>query len=411
VQTIFGLIIGLLIASLAFLIIRQRTALSNPPAPIEVTPLAPSMTNEQISATVSATVNTEVGKAVQSALAEALNAMRINATQDREESIKLASAQVVEKGDEQLGKRADIIDNTLKAVQDNVTQRLAELNTELKSLRDMNTEKFKGVDQAVSDLAKQTTDLNNVLSSSQARGQWGERMTEDLLRAAGLVEGINYEKQDTITGGGRPDYTFLMPPDRVLYMDVKFPLDSYAKYVGATEPTSREQLKREFMTAVRARVTELQKRDYVVSTTQHSLDYVLLFVPNESITGFVHEADPELIDWALERKVVLCSPLTLYAFLVVVRQATESFHTEETAAQIMQMMGKFKKQWEAYTKSLDKVKKNFDNLQEELDDLTVGKRFKGLGREIKKIDELRQRQNIAELPAEDDAVIDAEDYE
>ena len=197
-QTIFGLVIGLLIASLAFLIIRQRTALSNPPAPIEITPLAPSMTNEQLSATVSATVNTEVGKAVQSALTEALNAMRTNATQDREESIKLASAQVVEKGDEQLGKRADIIDNTLKAVQDNVTQRLAELNTELKSLRDMNTEKFKGVDQAVSDLAKQTTDLNNVLSSSQARGQWGERITEDLLRAAGLVEGINYEKQDTI---------------------------------------------------------------------------------------------------------------------------------------------------------------------------------------------------------------------
>ena len=57
------------------------------------------------------------------------------------------------------------------------------------------------------------------------------------------------------------------------------------------------------------------------------------------------------------------------------------------------------------------MKKNFDNLQEEFDDLTVGKRYKGLGREIKKIDELRQRQNIAELPAEDDAVIDVEDYE
>jgi len=166
VQTIFGLIIGLLIASLAFLIFRQRTALGNVQAPVENIPVAPLMTNEQISATVSATVNNEVGKAVQSALAEALTTMRTNATQDREESIKLASAQVVEKGDEQLGKRADIIDNTLRAVQDNVTQRLAELNTELKSLRDMNTEKFKGVDQAVSDLAKQTTDLNNVLSSS-----------------------------------------------------------------------------------------------------------------------------------------------------------------------------------------------------------------------------------------------------
>jgi DNA anti-recombination protein RmuC len=96
---------------------------------------------------------------------------------------------------------------------------------------------------------------------------------------------------------------------------------------------------------------------------------------------------------------------------VVVRQATESFHTEETAAQIMQMMGKFKKQWEAYTKSLDKVKKNFDNMQDELDDLTVGKRYKGLGREIKKIDELRQRQNIAELPTDDDTLFELDDDE
>jgi len=101
VQTIFGLIIGLLIASLAFLMLRQRNALGNVQAPVENVPVAPLMTNEQISATVSATVNNEVGKAVQSALAEALATMRTNATQDREESIKLASAQVVEKDDEQ----------------------------------------------------------------------------------------------------------------------------------------------------------------------------------------------------------------------------------------------------------------------------------------------------------------------
>jgi hypothetical protein len=64
-----------------------------------------------------------------------------------------------------------------------------------------------------------------------------------------------------------------------------------------------------------------------------------------------------------------------------------------------------------FAKPLDKEKKNFDNLQEELDDLTVGKRFKGLGREIKKIDELRQRQNIAELPAEDESLFEIEDEE
>ena len=360
-------------------------------------------------------IESAVANAVESALADALNALDQRAQRDRQDSINLASDRVAQASGEQLGRRAEQIDASLKTVQDNIGARMQLMDDEIKRLREMNVERFGNVNEAVAALAQQTSNLNNVLSSSQARGQWGERMAEDLLHAAGLLEGINYEKQDTISGGGRPDYTFLMPPNRVLYMDVKFPMDSYTKCMTATDAAAREIAKREFITAARARVTELQKRDYVVSTTQHSLDYVLLFVPNESITAFIHEADPTLIDWALERKVVLCSPLTLYSFLVVVRQATESFHTEETAAQIMQMMGKFRKQWENYVKSLEKVKKSFDNMQEELDDLTVGKRFKGLNRETKKIDDLRKQQNIAELPAgadesvEFDADSDADD--
>ena len=351
-------------------------------------------------------IEATVAQAVGSALADALETLDQRSQRDRQDSINLASDRVAQASGEQLGRRAEQIDASLRGVQESIGLRIQQMDDEIKRLREQNAEKFGSVDKAVSDLLKSTGDLNNVLSSSQARGQWGERMAEDLLKAAGLIEGINYEKQDTISGGGRPDYTFLMPPDRVLYMDVKFPMDSYTKFVNATDSGVMASLKADFMKAVRDRVKELERRDYVVSTTQQSLDYVLLFVPNESITGFIHEADPSLIDWALERKVVLCSPLTLYAFLVVVRQATESFHTEETAAQIMQMMGKFRKQWESYVKSLDKVKRNFDNMQEELDDLTVGKRFKGLNRETKKMEELRKRQNIPELLAGDDEVVD-----
>lgn len=351
-------------------------------------------------------IEATVAQAVGSALADALETLDQRSQRDRQDSINLASDRVAQASGEQLGRRAEQIDASLRGVQESIGLRIQQMDDEIKRLREQNAEKFGSVDKAVSDLLKSTGDLNNVLSSSQARGQWGERMAEDLLKAAGLIEGINYEKQDTISGGGRPDYTFLMPPDRVLYMDVKFPMDSYTKFVSATDTGVMASLKADFMKAVRDRVKELERRDYVVSTTQQSLDYVLLFVPNESITGFIHEADPSLIDWALERKVVLCSPLTLYAFLVVVRQATESFHTEETAAQIMQMMGKFRKQWESYVKSLDKVKRNFDNMQEELDDLTVGKRFKGLNRETKKMEELRKRQNIPELLAGDDDTVD-----
>ena len=388
-NNILFLVLGLVIGAAAIFLARRQTDLGRSVA---------SGSELDIDATVA--------RAVGSALADALETLDQRSQRDRQDSINLASDRVAQASGEQLGRRAEQIDASLRGVQESIGLRIQQMDDEIKRLREQNAEKFGSVDKAVSDLLKSTGDLNNVLSSSQARGQWGERMAEDLLKAAGLIEGINYEKQDTISGGGRPDYTFLMPPDRVLYMDVKFPMDSYTKFVSATDTGVMASLKADFMKAVRDRVKELERRDYVVSTTQQSLDYVLLFVPNESITGFSHEADPTLIDWALERKVVLCSPLTLYAFLVVVRQATESFHTEETAAQIMQMMGKFRKQWDSYVKSLDKVKRNFDNMQEELDDLTVGKRFKGLNRETKKMEELRKRQNIPELLAGDDDAID-----
>ena len=373
-----GLAIG---AAILFLALRNKTV------------------QQDSASTTSTDLASSVQGVVQSALNEALSVLNEQSRRDREESIKLAADRVAEASSERLGKSAKDIDTSLRSVQESLSQRMQQMDVEIKRLHDQNAEKFGNVDRAVNDLVKRTSDLNNVLSSSQARGQWGERMAEDMLRAAGFIEGANYKKQNTIEGGGRPDYTFMMPPDRVLYMDVKFPMDSYTAFVAAVDQTSRDSLKKDFITAVRARVTELQKRDYAVVTTEHSLDYVLLFVPNESITGFIHEADPNLIDWALAQKVVLCSPLNLYAFLVVIRQATESFHTEQAASHMMQLMNKFKVQWEKYVKSLDQVKKSFDKMQGELDVLTVGARYKKLAGEVKKIDDLRKQQNVPELPA------------
>ncbi|MEC7435042.1 MAG: DNA recombination protein RmuC, partial [Actinomycetota bacterium] len=246
---------------------------------------------------------------------------------------------------------------------------------------------------------------------SQKRGQWGERLAEDMIRAAGLVEGVNYSKQDTTAAGGRPDFTFTMPPDRVLFMDVKFPLDRYVAHLDADDDATRATTKADFVKAVRSHVDALAKRDYIDQTTEDALDYVLMFVPNESISGFVHEADPHLIDWALERKVVLCSPLTLYAFLVVIRQATESFHTEQTAAEITQQINKFSKEFDNYSAAVDKVRATFNKLDNELGAIaTDGTRFRKLSVPIRDIEKLRKRQGIGELDAAtDDALNESVD--
>ncbi|MGA1244881.1 MAG: DNA recombination protein RmuC [Ilumatobacteraceae bacterium] len=356
-----------------------------------------------------ALLQAQLSQSVSTALADALERLNDEARKTRDETVQL----VTKAGVEQIGAKGEMINQSLSNVADQVAKKMSEIDQALTSLRESTSKQYGTVEQAVAALTRRTDKLNDVLSSSQARGQWGERLAEDMLRAAGFVEGVNYSKQATIDGGGRPDYRFDIPPDRVLFMDVKFPLDKYAEYVAADTDQHNAATKEAFIRAVKDRVIELAKRDYVDKASDNTVDYVLMFIPNESISGFVHEADPKILDFALERKVVLCSPLNLYAFLAVIRQATDAFHTEKTAAEIMQIVNRFQKQWDDYLKAVDKVEKSFHSLESDLASInTGGTRFRMLSAQVKKIEKLRQKQGIPELPAAlDDDVVDAEEID
>ena len=385
---------------LGILILNQRRPQTPAQAPV-VAP--PPIDTAALRAEMSAELARTVAESVNSSVAGAMHQLSERARLDREESIKMAAEKVAASGGEQLGTKAQVIDTTLQNLAGQMNQRLDALSTELQQLREFNSSQYSGVEKAVAALSLRTDNLKEVLSSSQKRGQWGERVVEDMLRAAGFVENVNYAKQDINATGGRPDYKFMMPPNRVLFMDVKFPHDKYAEHFNAETDALRNQAKTEFVKAVKGHVDALAKRDYVNNAKEEALDYVLMFLPIESITGFIHEADPTLIDYALARKVVLCSPLALYSFLVVIRQATDSFHTEQTASSIMQQINKFNGEWQKYVKAVDEVKDTFSKLTDKIDDIgTGGTRFNKLSVPIRAIEKMRTKQGIPELDSADE---------
>ena len=364
---------------------------------------APAISADELSA--------RVELAAQRALTEAVARLNAQAEQDRKEAIRLATESVTKSGQELLDTKAQVIDATLRGVSTDVTNRLNELNSELQNLRESSSRQYGSVEEAVSALAKRTDNLKDILSNSQKRGQWGERLAEDILRSAGFVEGKNYSKQQQIEGGGKPDYRFEMPPDRVLFMDVKFPLDQYSQYVASEDEAVRAIAKRQFLDALHGHIAALAKRDYV-DNDNNTIDYVLMFVPNESISSFVHEADPQLIDTALEQKVVLCTPLTLYAFLVVIRQATDSFHTEQNAADIMRRINLFNKEWTKYTEAVESVEEQFKKMLTAIESINVdGTRFKKLNVQVREIEKIRKREGIEEVSAADLEVLEIESGE
>jgi len=399
---VVSVVVGVVaLGAVALLLVGQRRAQQS--APVAVVPPTPVIDTAALRAEMSAELARTVTETVNASLAGAMHQMSERARLDREESIKMAAEKIAVSGGEQLGARAEVIDTTLKTFVGQMGQRLDALSTELQQLRQINNTQYDSVGKAVEALARRTDNLSEILSSSQKRGQWGERVVEDMLRAVGFIEGVNYSKQDVNVVGGRPDYKFLMPPDRVLFMDVKFPLDRYADHFNADNDALRQQAKEDFVKAVKGHVDTLARRDYTLNAKEEALDYVLMFLPNESISGFVHEADPGMIDYALAKKVVLCSPLALYSFLSVIRQATDSFHTEQTAASIMQQIAKFNKEWQNYVKAVDEVKDTFQKLTDKVDSIgTDGTRFKKLNVPIKAIEKMRTKQGIMELAAGDD---------
>ncbi len=396
-------VVAVVIALGAVALVVMNSRRTTPPPIVAAAP-APVVDTAALRAEMSAELARTVGETVNASLAAALQQLNEQSRRDREESIKIAAENIAKSGGEQLGSRAELIDNTLRNLTGEMNQRIDALSKELQVLQQVNTSQYDNVGKAVEALARRTDNLSEILSSSQKRGQWGERVVEDMLRAVGFIEGVNYSKQDVNAVGGRPDYTFHMPPDRVLFMDVKFPLDRYADHFNADNDALRQQAKAEFVKAVKGHVDALARRDYTLNAKEEALDYVLMFLPNESISGFVHEADPGMIDYALSKKVVLCSPLALYSFLSVIRQATDSFHTEQTAASIMQQIAKFNKEWQNYVKAVDEVKDVFHKLTDKVDSIgTDGTRFKKLNVPIKAIEKMRTKQGILELSAGDDA--------
>ena len=237
-------------------------------------------------------------------------------------------------------------------------------------------------------LANTTQSLRDALASPQARGQWGERMAEDVLRSAGMREGINYQKQRILSEGTKPDFTFLLPNDRLLHMDVKFPATNSLRHLEAPTDTEASALKDRFLRDVRDRVKELNNRGYAATDT--TVGYLLLFIPNESVYGFIHEHDTNLLDDALAQKVVLCSPTTLFAVLGVIRQAMDTFAVERASEEILDCLSSFGEQWQRFSGQIDKVERHISTLNNSFEELS-GPRRRQLERQLDQIDDVRSR--------------------
>ena len=336
---------------------------------------------------------------------ESFGSMSLEAlSKSTEEFLKLAKSTLEPEREftkKELENKKGLIDMQLGKM----TVELEKVSTLMKDLEKDRVEKFgqlssqlRITNEQTTVLMKTTSSIREALASTKTRGQWGERMAEDVFRLAGFVENINYVKQKTLEGSlQRPDFTFMLPKGLTINMDVKFPLTNFVNYLESDSVRDKEVYKNTFLRDVKQRLKEVTSKDYI-NPENNTVDYVILFIPNEQIYSFIQEEDSSIFDMAIQNKVLLCSPINFFAVLAIIRQAIDNFAIEQTSKEMLSHFGSFKKQWDEFVKKFDTLGLRIDAVQKEYEYLTTTRK-RAVERPLNKIEGLRKQQG---LPASDD---------
>ena len=235
-------------------------------------------------------------------------------------------------------------------------------------------------------LQESTISLTQALKSPTVRGRWGEMQLRRVVEMAGMVKHVAFDEQ-AATDMGRPDLIAYLPNGGILPVDAKVPLSAYLAAMEHREEEKRKVHLAEHAKAMRSRIRELANRQYW-DRFPSSPDFVVMFVPNEACLGAAFEHDPDLLEYAVERKVLISSPVTLLALLRSVAYGWQQHRLTENAVLIAKegqelcsrldlFIRKFSEAGQALGKAVERYNAAVGSLEKRL--MPAAKRFQDLG--------------------------------
>jgi DNA recombination protein RmuC len=294
---------------------------------------------------------------------------RYDQAQNVQDHLKAAGEQLISMAKEKLGAEKEVIRTDLEGKKDAIKTLVDEIRLQLKeadrNLRKSDEDRVSNFSdlkveiekhkQLATDLRGTTEELKNVLSNNQLRGQFGERVVEDLLRLAGFVINSDYvlnKVQDTAST--RPDVTLILPDKCKVHIDVKFPYQSLLKYAKAENEEDKKRHLAQFQRDVRDKIKQIASRDYI-NPDENTVDFAVAFIPNEMIFSFIYEHLNDVWEEAMGKKVVLAGPYSFIALLRLVKQAHSNFRMQSNIHNVIQLVQKFRQEYDKYSEEFEKV--------------------------------------------------------
>lgn len=253
-------------------------------------------------------------------------------------------------------------------------------------------------------LSISTEGLKKVLSDNQVRGQFGEKVADDLLKMAGFVHGVDYEfNKEQVESKTRPDFSIFLPDGTRVNVDSKFPYANLRRMIESEDKEVKVKLKKDFEKDVKEKIRQVTTRDYI-NPEAKTVDFVILFIPNEMIFSYVYDKMPDVTEFAMENRVVLAGPFSFTAILRMIKQAYENFRVQKNIYSIIGHVKAFEKEFDTFSESFFKIGERIGALQKQYDTVSTT-RFNQLTR---RVDRVRQEgleseasgvQSVLDLPS------------
>ncbi len=231
---------------------------------------------------------------------------------------------------------------------------LEQMQLTVATLEKERTEQFGTIQQQLKSaiesdeqLRKQTQALSQALTSNNVRGVWGEAQLRKLVELAGLIKHADFDEQATIStnaGAGRADMVINLPGGKSLAIDSKVPFSAYQEASAISELATGEEAARrtrliaEHVKAVKAHIDALGTKSYW-SGLDASPDFVIAFIPSESLLSAALDADPALLEYAFKKNVALASPVSLFSVLKTINFIWRQ-NADESSVRNMIKLGK-----------------------------------------------------------------------
>ena len=339
-EILIGLLAGLLLGTIALVVIRSKsTDEVEPPAS------SPSGLNEAELLVLKSVIRDEVTQATQSAM---------QATSDGTEKFFVAQAATLEEKTKSLLTPAETI---LKALDERVEKLTTSYNTHQGKVSRL-TEEMMGMNTAANKMVQ-------AMHSPVSRGKWGENSLRNIIETAGMLPYSDFTEQTTGEVEGRilrPDVVINLPNQGSLAVDAKAPefAEAYEKMIATESIEEQQLLLADHIKSMRAHVKTLSLKEYW-NQFDRSPEFVVMFVPLESMLSDALKADPTLVDDAMRSRVLIASPMNLLALLLAAHRGWQDFRVQEDAKKIGDLT---KELYKRFSTLFDYVRKTGKGIQQ-----------------------------------------------